>query len=39
MAGIFSNSLKRCIREEDFESKNRVIDKVLILMSLLLVYC
>jgi hypothetical protein len=37
MAGRFRIARKRCIREEDYESNNRLIDKVLVQMSLLLV--
>jgi hypothetical protein len=38
MAGIFRIARKRCIREEDYKSNNRVIDKVVIQMSLLVFY-
>jgi hypothetical protein len=38
MAGRFLNRHKRCIREEDYKSNNRIIDKVLVQMSLLLLY-
>jgi hypothetical protein len=33
-----SNRHKRCIREEDKKSNNRVIDKVVVQMSLLVFY-
>jgi hypothetical protein len=33
MAGRFLNRHKRCIREEDYESNNRLIDKVVLQMS------
>jgi hypothetical protein len=35
VAGRFSNCHKRCIREEDNKLNNRLIDKLLIQMSLL----
>jgi hypothetical protein len=38
MAGRFRIARKRCIREEDSKSNNRVIDKVVIQMSLLVLY-
>jgi hypothetical protein len=38
MAGRFSNRHKRCIREEDQKSNNRVVDKLLVHMSLLVLY-
>jgi hypothetical protein len=38
MAGKFRIARKRCIREEDYESNNRIIGKVLIQMSLLVIY-
>jgi hypothetical protein len=38
MAGRFSNCHKRCIKEEDYELNNRLIDKVLVQMSILLLY-
>jgi hypothetical protein len=38
VAGRFSKRHKRCIREEDNISNKQVMDKVLIQMSLLLLY-
>jgi hypothetical protein len=38
MAGEFQIARKRCIREEEYKSNNGLIDKVLIQISLLVLY-